>query len=228
MNTLCKNTVLGISVISILVLGGCNSSEKKEKEITKETEKVVKLIKNSRYVEPLNPSNTQTEAFNRLSAAVEAKQESEEAKEVAVSFAFDFFTLSNKKSATDIGGLQFMPSNSIGKFMDYAQSYYYNNYPTIVNEYGKDSLLEVTNVKVESAQEASLPYLNDTYKGYTVSLSLTYADTDAPNEALRKTMVVNVVKIKDYDFNRSYNYKKAGLVLEGETNRCFRVIGIDD
>lgn len=226
MNKLYKKTLLSMSVLSLLLVGGCSSSDKKEKTV--ETEKVVKLIKNSRYVEPLNPSNVQTEAFNRLSAAVEAKQEDEEAKEVAVSFAYDFFTLSNKTSSTDIGGLQFMPSNSIGKFIDFAQSYYYSNYPTIVNEYGKASLLEVINVKVESAQKASLAYLNNTYDGYTVSLSITYADTKAPDSALRKTMTVSVVNIKDYDFNRSYNYKKAGLVLEGEMKSCYRVIGIDD
>ncbi len=33
-----------------------------------------------------------------------------------ISFVYDFFTLSNKKSGEDIGGLQFIPSNKVATY----------------------------------------------------------------------------------------------------------------
>ena len=142
MKPLMKKLVLTMAAVSLLILGGCSSNDQKndKKGSDSETKKEeVKLIKNDRYVEPLNPSEQQIKAFNSLSAAVEKNPDhaisEEEAKQVAVNFVYDFFTLANKKSRSDIGGLQYLPSDSIREYIEFAEAYYYGNYPTIVNEY---------------------------------------------------------------------------------------------
>ena len=54
------------------------------------------MVANDLYVEPLNPTQAQIEAYNKLSQAITSEDRKEEATMVAVSFAFDFFTLSTR------------------------------------------------------------------------------------------------------------------------------------
>ena len=234
MKPLMKKLVLTMAAVSLLILGGCSSNDQKndKKGSDSETKKEeVKLIKNDRYVEPLNPSEQQIKAFNSLSAAVEKNPDhaisEEEAKQVAVNFVYDFFTLANKKSRSDIGGLQYLPSDSIREYIEFAEAYYYCNYPTIVNEYGKDALPQVSAVKVESSEEAQFVYNDTTCDGFTFKVSVSYAKTDLKESALKKEMRIKVMKIMDYDFNRSYDYTKRNLVFEGEMKSVYRVLAVE-
>lgn len=234
MKPLIKKVILTAAVISVAVLGGCSSNNQKKdkKETSSETTKEqIKLIKNERYVEPLNPTEAQIKAFNALSAAVESnpdhKSNEEEAKQVAINFVYDFFTLQNKKSRSDIGGLQFLPSDRIRAYIEFAEAYYYGNYPTIVNEYGKDALPEVTAVKVESSEPAEFVYNDSGCNGFKFKISVHYAKTDIKESSLKKTMNVSVMQITDYDFNRSYDYTKRNLVFEGEMKSVYRILAVE-
>ena len=140
-----KRLFLVLSVFFIVILGGCNSNQEKENEQAKKEQETteIKMVANDLYVEPLNPTQAQIKAYNALSEAVESGDKKEEATMVAVNFAFDFFMLSNKEDAEDYGGMQYIPTDKISSFMEFAHSYYYGNYPTIVNEYGKENLPEI-------------------------------------------------------------------------------------
>lgn len=212
-----------------LCLCGCTQESKPEpKEDTsiQQSEEQVTLTANDKYEEPLNPYNEMSKAYNALSAAVESGDAQAEAQEVARSFVFDFFTLSNKKNSEDIGGLQFIPSVNIRQYMEYAKSYYYSNYSIIVNEYGKDALPKVVDVKVESIEPASFTYFEAPCEGYDVVCSVTYAQSDLPAVQLKTSMVVSVMNINDFDFSREYDYRDAATIFEGEMKDCWRVLAV--
>lgn len=229
-----KSLLLCGCALSLMLMGGCDKDDKKSENnktsSTQQEEKEVKvqLIENDRYTEPLEPTQPQIKAYNELSAAVEEGNAEEEAKQVAVSFVYDFFTLSNKKSSEDMGGLQFIPSDSIARFEEFARSYYYGNYATIVNEYSEDDLPEVTKVEVTGTEETQLTYNNSTNLGYYVSMKVTYADNDLPEEALKKDITVSVTNIDDFAYDREVDYGENPLVLPTETYaNCWRVLAVE-
>ncbi|MEG1475053.1 MAG: ferrichrome ABC transporter substrate-binding protein [Longicatena sp.] len=224
MKPVLKRLVIILGVLSLSLLTSCGS-KKQEKEATPKEEEKVKIVGNKFYVEPLQPTNEQSKAYNQLSEAISKEDSKEEAKYVAVSFAYDFFMLSNKKNGNDIGGLQFIPSDKIKPFMEYAQSYYYSNYETIVNEYGKSSLPEVTSVSVDAIENRTFTYNKGDSEGYLVKLQLTYKDTKV--QKLKKTMSVSLVRIQDFAYDRSKDYK-GEVIHEDEMKNVYRVLAVED
>lgn len=230
MNQITKKLLLGMGILSITMLSGCGSDSNKDagKEATSDTEETKeKLVTNDLYVEPLNPTTIQIRAYNKLSQAVKEVDDKKEAEMVAVSFVLDFFTLSNKSGANDIGGLAFIPSDNIRRFMEFSGAYYYSNYPTIVNQYGKDALPEVSKYKVESVTESNFTYNKQDCNGYLVELSLTYGDTKIPEKSLKTKMKVSVVQLDDYDYDRSIDYK-GEVVYDTAMKSVFRILAIED
>lgn len=226
MNQIAKKLLVSLGILSVTILSGCSGTDSSDSDNSakKDDKTEVKMVANDLYIEPLNPTEAQIKAYNKLSDAITMEDKKEEATMVAVSFAFDFFTLSNKEDASDLGGLQFIPSDKIRNFMEFAQSYYYGNYPTIVNEYGKDALPEITGYKVESVEEGNFTYNSSPCTGYNVKLSLTYADTKV--EKLKTNMTVSVIEIQDYEYDRTKNYKKS-VVYDGEMKNVYRVLAVE-
>ena len=226
MKDITKKLLVFTGILSITILGGCSSnSSDKKKETPKEEEKTeIKVVANDIYEEPLRPTQAMAKAYNKLSEAIQKEDKEEEATMVAVNFAFDFFTLSNKEDAQDMGGLQFIPSDKIRNFMEFAQAYYYGNYATIVNEYGKKNLPEVTGYQVESVEKKDFTYNKGSCSGYDVHVKLTYADTKV--KKLKTDMVISVIQIQDYDYDRTKNYKK-DTVFEGEMKNVYRVLAVE-
>lgn len=226
MNQIAKKLLVSLGILSITILSGCSGSDASDadKAAKKDDKTEVKMVANDLYVEPLHPTNAQIEAYNKLSDAIASEDKKEEATMVAVNFAFDFFNLSNKEDAGDLGGLQFIPSDKIRNFMEFAQSYYYGNYPTIVNEYGKDNLPEITSYKVESVEEGDFTYNNSPCKGYNVGITLQYADTKV--KKLKKNMTISVIEIQDYEYDRTKNYKKE-VIYDGEMKNVYRVLAVE-
>lgn len=222
--------MLFIGCMMMLVFTGCSkessNSDTSSNTTTTTEEEQIALVENDRYVEPLNPTNAQIEAYNLLSEAVELNDAQEEAKQVAISFIYDFFTLSNKESNEDVGGLQFIPSVNIRSFMAYAKAYYYSNYGTIVNEYSEDALPQVSEVTIQSMEARTLTYSGQYCDGYVLEVSVSYESSDLDESLLKTDMTISVVALDDYDFDRSYDYTDSDLVFEGELNPCYRVISV--
>lgn len=219
------------SLIALLALGmfmtlsGCSNKDDPSTE-DKPKEETIAMVANDTYLQPVSPTNAQAKAYNDLSAAVKANNPEEEAKQVAISFVYDFFNLSNKKDRSDMGGLEFIPTFAIGDFKVFGTSYYYGNYPTIVNEYGKDSLPEITDVKVTSqVEEPYLKYGTQTGEGYTLTLEVTYAKSKLPAETLKTSMTVTVMQLYDYNYDSSIDYAKE-YTQTGSPIQVYRVLSV--
>lgn len=223
MNKNIKRFLLCTGVLA-LTLGGCGSKEEPKEEV-KEEEKAV-LVKNDLYVEPLNPTDLQIRAYNELSTAVQEENYAKEAEMAAVSFALDFFTMSNKSGSEDVGGMSFIPTSMSWEFKEYAQSYYYNNYNYIVNEEGKDALPEVVDYKVSSVTEGIYTYLGEQYNGYDITLQLTYKEDGLEAEDLKTEMVLHMIGINDFKYDRNKVYKDY-TDFEGERYNTYKVLGME-
>lgn len=213
------------TVAFIVLLSGCGNSDTKEKAETKKEEKI-ELIKNSLYVEPKDPTNVQIKAFNKLSKAVESEALEEEANMTAVSFALDFFTLSNKTSNEDVGGLQFIPTAKIFRFKEYSQAYYYSNYGTIKNTYSASSLPEVTGYKTKSIEAIQTTYNGNPCDGYEVTLSLRYGESEVAKKDLKTEVVITVIAMADYSFDRSKKYLDE-TDFTGDKLNVYRVLTLE-
>lgn len=216
-----------ISLTSILLLNGCsNKVEEKTAQKSKEENKLP-LVENALYVPPKDPNNLQIKAFNTLSGAVNENDLFKEAKQVAVSFALDFFNLKNKKDANDVGGLSFMPTTYVAEFKDYAIANYYSNYAYIVNEYGEDELPQVKAYKVKSMEENTFTFHNYEVNGYSIQIALSYEDTELPDKKLKKQMLINVIDIQDYPFDRAKEFK-LDADFTGERLNVYKVLALED
>lgn len=222
-----KKILVSFGVLSLTMVGGCGSTSEKQqlkKEEVKETKSEVKMVANDVYLAPLNPSTPQIEAYNKLSEAISTNNRQEEATMVAVNFAFDFFTLSNKKDVADIGGLQFIPTNKIRDYMEFAKSYYYGNYPAIVNEYGKNSLPQVTAYTVDSVEKSQFTYGKSSVEGFFVKLTLSYADTKV--KELKEKLTIAVIQLQDFQYDRTKDYKKE-VIYPGQMNTVYRILSVE-
>ena len=168
------------------LLCGCTPSEKEPP-----VKDPVLIVSNEIYEDPKNPNEAYTLAFNKLSEDLDNKDYAAVAEDVAICFVYDFFTLSNKTDASDVGGLAYLPKNRAEEFKDYAEKYFYKNYPALVNEYGQDNLPEVNNVIVESKTEVEVEYLDYTYDGYEFSVVAEYKETSIPKDKLKTNMTIS-------------------------------------
>lgn len=224
-----RKSLIALTLLAmVFTVSGCSGgSDKESKKEEDKKEPVVSMVANDVYVEPVNPTNAQITAYNKLSAALENQDTQEEAKQVAVSFAFDFFTLSNKKDQSDLGGLEFIPTAYINKFKDFATAYYYGNYPTIVNEYGKDSLPEVSDVQISGFEEAQgLQYNTQPVEGYYVDLKVTYKEGKIPVDKLKTSMKVTLIRMYDYDYNPETDYS-GNYAESAQPKQGYRVLALD-
>ena len=202
-----------------------NKQNNENKQEVVEKEDIVKLIENDKYISPLKPTKAQIEAYNQLSEAIEKEDSKKEAEYVAISFIYDFFTLKNKKDRDDVGGLQFIPSDMIGSFYQFAQSYYYGNYPVIVNTYGKDSLPEVVSVEVTSMEEVELEYNYSYCSGYELNVNVTYEKSKV--DSLKTTMKIQIMKIRDFQYDRELDYVNDFITYEEEMKEYYRVLSLN-
>lgn len=168
-----------------LLLIGCTP---KQEEVVVDKEEVIDLVSNETYDDPKNPSNAYKLAYNELSKHLMEEDMEKVSEDVAICFVYDFFTLKNKENSNDIGGLTYLPQNRVDEFYTYALHHYYINYDTIVNKYGKESLPEVVQVHVDHMVETTVEYLNETYQGYEIDLSVEYADSKLSDEELKTSI----------------------------------------
>ena len=96
------------------------------------------------------------------------------AKEIVKLFVSDFYTLDNKLTSSDIGGVEFIPSDMVENFKMHAGDTMYNHVKT--NIYGDrvQELPIVKSVEVTNIESITYTYKEKEYSGYKVSASWEY------------------------------------------------------
>lgn len=184
-----KNKKLIIIIISIivLILGGLIIFKLFNK---KEEVKVLKSI--DLYGYHLNDNHTKSykKEFEELEKILSNDNIDDElyAKQVAKLFIIDFYTLENKKSKNDIGGLEFIKEDMKDNFIEQARSTFYKYLE--VKENRKQKLPKVTSVTIEKIENTTFKYTDNKVdkNAYKVILSWEYEkDLGYENES---TMII--------------------------------------
>lgn len=116
------------------------------------------------------------EYFNDLKSTLNSEEVNYEdyAKEIVKLFVSDFYTLDNKLTSSDIGGVEFIPSDMVENFKMHAGDTMYNHVKT--NIYGDrvQELPIVKKVDVTNIESITYTYKDKEYSGYKVSASWEY------------------------------------------------------
>ena len=146
---------------------------------------VSKIEKYDYYLED-NATNIYKDNYNKLEKELKDNKVDEEnyAKLVGKLFVIDYYTLNNKITNKDIGGVQFIHSNLKSEFVNKASNTIYKYVKNDLYGNRKQSLPEVKSVDVKDIKE--IKYNNKDYKddrGYELELEVKYKkDYDYPEK----------------------------------------------
>ena len=176
-------------VVVLVVVGGYFVYTKFIKPMNNNKSKVVDSIKNGDIDYVVSDTDTKLfkDTFNELKKILNAKEVDREkyAETITKLFVIDFFTLSNKTSKNDVGGVQFVYSSKQANFIEAARDTLYKQVHSVVTD-DKDnsSLPTVTKVTIDSIDEIS-PYsmfegfgFAEDQVGYMVNISWEYKNDD--------------------------------------------------
>lgn len=123
-------------------------------------------------------SDLYKEYFNDLKNTLNSKEVNYEdyAKEIVKLFVSDFYTLDNKLTSSDIGGVEFIPSDMVENFKMHAGDTMYNHVKT--NIYGDrvQELPIVKSVEVTNIENITYTYKDKEYSAYKVSARWEYQE----------------------------------------------------
>ncbi len=106
-------------------------------------------------------------------------------------FVIDVFTLNNKLTSTDIGGLDYLHKNLRENFKENLGASLYKNVESNLDGTRTQKLPEVSEVNITSIEETKYTYNNEEFDSYKVSLSWNYI------EDLGYEKNINLTLIKD-------------------------------
>ena len=135
---------------------------------------VLNSLENEYYVVGKDPTLYQKEVFTLLSEQLEKENRDylEVSELVAKSFVIDFFGWSNKDSAYDIGGLQYMQDPK--SFNSVAHWEYYQKLDVFNSTYGKGKLPSVKNIVASTTKDTNFIIEKKQRDAYKVRLNWSY------------------------------------------------------
>ena len=179
-------TILLIAGIVFLVVIVLQNFVKKDNGKTEE--KVVDEITTFNYTVGENDTKLFKDTFNDLKKVLKEKEVDNEkyAEIMSKLFVIDFFSLNNKTSKNDIGGVQFVYSGYKADFVEYARNGIYKQVSNNLDRKKDQKLPLVDSVEVSSITKVSPSSIfkreelaSDTEEdAYEVNISWTYKNDD--------------------------------------------------
>lgn len=128
------------------------------------------------YVLDENDTKIYRKYFNELNKVLSSEEINYEeyAKLLSKLFVIDFYTLSNKVSSTDIGGLEFVYNDLLDNFKLNAGDTIYKYVESNIDGQRKQELPEVSDVIVNSVFDTKYTYDKKEYDSYIVDVNWTY------------------------------------------------------
>lgn len=178
-NKLFYFVMISLILVVIIVIGVKFTLEflvKDEKNVV--TKKELDSLELYGYTLDDYDSDLYKEYFNDLKGTLNSKEVNYEdyAKEIVKLFVSDFYTLDNKLTSSDIGGVEFIPSDMVENFKMHAGDTMYNHVKT--NIYGDRvrKLPIVKSVEVTNIENITYTYKDKEYSAYRVSARWEYQE----------------------------------------------------
>ena len=169
-------TIIFFVIIGIGLIGGTAYIAYKDFAGPEEASK--KLISLDLYGYTLVKSDTDLfkDTFKELEKVLNEDEinYSEYAKLASELFVIDVFSLSNKLTSTDIGGLEFVHKSLRENFKENLGNSLYKNVTSNIDGKRTQKLPEVSSIRVENISEKKFTYNKTEYDAYLVSLAWEY------------------------------------------------------
>lgn len=182
-----RKIIIGILIVvlAILLIIFAITLGKKEDDNQK---KVVDEIKKFSYTVSETDTQLFKDTFKELKKVLSAKEidNKEYAKLISELFVIDFYTLDNKNTKNDVGGVQFIYESYKADFVDSARDSIYKQVKSNLDNNRNQSLPEVETIEVTSIEEVvpSTIFESEDFKdvteaeAYEVNLNWTYKNND--------------------------------------------------
>lgn len=197
-----RRIVIGVLILILailLILFAINLGDKDNEN----KKKVVDEIKKFSYTVSDTDTKLFKDKFKKLKNVLSEKEidNKEYAKLISELFIIDFYTLDNKTSKNDVGGVQFIYESYKADFVDKARDSIYKQVKSNLDSTRNQNLPEVQNIEVNSIEEVvpSEIFESEEFEGvtdpeaYELNLSWTYKN----NDDFQSEATIIVVKDKD-------------------------------
>ena len=180
--------VLIIGVFAIVLFGSKVLTDKEPNEV-----KVLKEIKSHGYKLDETETEIYKSEFDELENILSQDEINYEdyAKQVAKLFIIDFYTLDNKLSKNDIGGVEFIKESMRDNFIEEARSTFYK-YLEVKSDKRTQNLPVVSEITEVLVEDTEFKYADKTIdeNAYKVTISWVYEE-DLGYETETKMILVN-------------------------------------
>lgn len=170
-----------ISVIVLIILVICyliinSNNEDKDKEFKYNEVGTIDEISNYNYYLEEDATEYYKKLYEELKSVVDSNEVDMEkyASIVARCFVSDVFTLDNKLTSNDIGGVQFIHPSYVDDFVKISHSTLYSGVKSNIYGNREQELPVVSNVEVISIDLGEYEYLDQVYNSYTVNVNIQY------------------------------------------------------
>lgn len=167
--------ILLISILGIVIF--LTSSKKDDESVNNNAQKIDQMENYDYYLDE-NATDYYKELYNELKTVLNNEEVNDEeyAKIVSKLFVTDLFTLDNKLTSSDIGGLQFVYTDFKEDFVNIAKTTLYSSVESNIYEDRNQKLPIVSNVEVANIEKSTFNYSGIDYESYVITLSLRYQE----------------------------------------------------
>ena len=111
-------------------------------------------------------------------------------KKISEMFIYDFYSLNDKSTKTDVGGTDFVYASILENFLTNAEDTYYKYVESNMYNDRKQSLPVVDEIKIDSVEQTEFAYGEETdEEAYEVTVSWTYTDKEFNDYQTKATLI---------------------------------------
>lgn len=177
-----------ILTLTIIIFINKEPSETKPKEI----QKIDEIEEYNYYLEE-DSTTYYKELYNELKEIISETNVdyTKYAEKISQLFTTDLFTLDNKITSNDIGGLQFVYTDFKEDFIKIAKTTLYSSVESNIYNDRVQELPTVTNTKIVSLKESSFTYQDTNYDSYEVIINIEYQKDLGYPQTYNLTLIKN-------------------------------------
>ena len=186
-NILILLIIISLCIIIFGVLNFINNSKQNSKEV-----KIVNTIKEYGYNLKDNKSKKYQDMFKELKTILEKDEVDEEeyVKQISKMFIYDFYTLNDKSTKTDVGGVDFVYQSFQNNFLTNAESTYYKYVESNIYKQRTQKLPTVSKINIETIDKTSYEYEDKTDDdAYQVEVNWSYTSDEYSDYQKEATLI---------------------------------------
>lgn len=187
-----RKTILLFVVVGILLFGFLGYRVNKDFLSKNSSKKQIDSIEYYGYTLTKNDTDIYKSTFKELSKTLNEKpiDNTEYAKLISKLFIIDLYTLDNKLSSTDIGGLEFLHKDLRENFKENMGASLYKYVESNIDGKRTQELPVVKDVTISDVFETKYTYNKNEYPAYLVTANWTY-EKDLGYQTSTKLTVIN-------------------------------------